>query len=153
MFHLVYMKLKNIKQSMLLSNYRSSFIHFPSFPLHHSHPSRHSFFKSKTRRKIFLPVNFHFHILSSTFFIYSQKIGPAPGEYEPQMKTTNTTSPTITSSFRSRTDRFHKKSARNPGPGTYEKLILLPKHNQIDRYSTRGVFFNANFSPMASMSF
>lgn len=85
--------------------------------------------------------------------IYFQKIGPAPGEYEPQAKITNTSSPTITSSFRSRTNRFDEKSSRHPGPGTYEKLIVLPKLHQIDRYSTRGVFFNANFSPMASMSF
>ena len=69
------------------------------------------------------------------------------------MKITNNTSPTITSSFRSRTDRFYKKSAHIPGPGTYEKLVAFPKLKQIDHYSTRGIYFNANFFPMASMAF
>jgi hypothetical protein len=56
------------------------------------------------------------------------------------------------SSFKSRTDRFqiYKKSLNVPGPGTYEKLTIFPKLKQIGTYSTRGVFFNANFSSKAS---
>ncbi len=54
------------------------------------------------------------------------------------------------SSFQSRTDRFYIKKMNVPGPGTYDKLTVFPKLKQIDSYSTRGVFFNANFSSMAS---
>jgi hypothetical protein len=67
------------------------------------------------------------------------------------MTVINSNTPTITSSFRSRTDRFQKKSSNVPGPGTYDTLTIFPKLKQIGKYSTRGVFFNANFSsPMAS---
>jgi hypothetical protein len=62
----------------------------------------------------------------------------------------NTNIPTITSSFRSRTNRFQNKSLNVPGPGTYDKLTVLPKLKQIDTFSTRGIFFNANFVNMAS---
>lgn len=57
------------------------------------------------------------------------------------------------SSFKSRTDRFYTKKLNVPGPGTYDKLTIFPKLKQIDSYSNRGVFFNANFSPIASAVF
>jgi hypothetical protein len=53
------------------------------------------------------------------------------------------------SSFRSRTDRFHTKLLNFPGPGTYDTLTTFPKLKQIDMFSDRGLFFNANFSQMA----
>jgi hypothetical protein len=62
----------------------------------------------------------------------------------------NINSPTITSSFRSRTNRFYKKSTNIPGPGTYDKLTAVPTSKQIDKLSTRGVFFNASFAHTAS---
>ncbi|CAF3413431.1 unnamed protein product [Rotaria sp. Silwood1] len=95
--------------------------------------ARHSVFKSKTTRKLFLP-----------------KIGPAPGDYEPKTNVTNVHSPTITSSFRSRTDRFHRKLAKVPGPGTYDKLTIFPTPKQINTLSMRGVFFNANYAHKAA---
>ncbi len=58
--------------------------------------------------------------------------------------------PTITSSFRSGTDRFFKKPMNVPGPGTYDKLTVFPAPKQIDSFSARGVFFSANFAPMSS---
>ncbi|CAF1332025.1 unnamed protein product [Rotaria sordida] len=95
--------------------------------------ARHSFFKSKTTRRLFLP-----------------KIGPAPSDYEPKTNVINVHSPTITSSFRSRTDRFHRKLAKVPGPGTYDKLTIFPTPKQINTLSMRGVFFNANYADKAS---
>lgn len=80
-----------------------------------------------------------------------QKLGPAPGDYEPQSKIIDTATPTIISSFRSRTERFYKKSLNVPGPGSYDTLTVFPKLRQIDSYAMRGVYFNANFSPMASL--
>lgn len=95
--------------------------------------ARHSFFKSKTRRKLFLP-----------------KVGPAPGDYEPQSNTINISPPTITSSFRSSTDRFFKKPSIVPGPGAYDKLTVFPTPKQIDSFSARGVFFSASFGRLNS---
>ncbi|CAF3196677.1 unnamed protein product [Rotaria socialis] len=95
--------------------------------------SRHSVFKSKTTRKIFLP-----------------KIGPAPGDYEPKTSVTNEHSPNITSAFRSSTNRFHVKLSKIPGPGTYEKLANFPPPKQLNKLSMRGVFFNANFANQAT---
>ncbi|CAF0848008.1 unnamed protein product [Didymodactylos carnosus] len=92
--------------------------------------AKHSFFKSKTRRKLFLP-----------------KLGPAPGDYEPKLEET---SPPISSSFKSNTDRFFQKPTLSPGPGAYETLRLFPTPKQIDSFSARGVFFNANFQRQAA---
>ncbi|UJR20995.1 hypothetical protein I4U23_024095 [Adineta vaga] len=90
---------------------------------------RHSFFKSKSKRKLF-----------------PSQDGPAPGDYEPRSKVIDPKSPTITSSFRSRTDRFQKKLFNVPGPGSYAELTDIPPWRQIDTYSTYGIFFNANFA-------
>ncbi len=57
----------------------------------------------------------------------------------------NANSPTVTSSFRSGTDRFFKKPVNVPGPGAYDKLTLFPPPKQIDSFSARGVFFSASF--------
>ncbi|CAF0841907.1 unnamed protein product [Adineta ricciae] len=90
---------------------------------------KHSFFKSKSKRKLFPP-----------------QAGPAPGEYEPRTKVVDTKGPTITSSFRSGTDRFRQKLFSVPGPGSYDQLTDIPPWKQIDAYSTCGIFFNANFT-------
>jgi hypothetical protein len=58
----------------------------------------------------------------------------------------DTKSPIITSSFKSRTDRFRKKPTNVPGPGAYDKLTSIPPWKQIDKFSTQGIFFNANFA-------
>jgi hypothetical protein len=52
----------------------------------------------------------------------------------------NTNSPTITSSFRSRTNRFQKKSTNVSGRGAYNKLSTVPSSKLIDTFSTRDVF-------------
>jgi len=57
MYHLDYMKHKNIKQLMFLLNQSGLLEHCLLMKLYHDH-CRHSFFKSKTRRKIFLPVSY-----------------------------------------------------------------------------------------------
>lgn len=62
----------------------------------------------------------------------------------------NVNSPTITSSFRSGTDRFFKKPPNVPGPGAYDKLTIFPTPKQIDAFSARGVFFSASFGRMNS---
>jgi hypothetical protein len=33
-----------------------------------------------------------------------------------------------------------------PGPGAYDKLTSIPPWKQIDKFSTQGIFFNANFA-------
>ena len=66
------------------------------------------------------------------------------------MNVVNVNTPTITSSFRSGTDRFFKKPENIPGPGTYDRLTIFPTPKQIDSFSTRGVFFSANFARMGS---
>ncbi|CAF1234026.1 unnamed protein product [Rotaria magnacalcarata] len=91
--------------------------------------ARHSVFKSKIRRNVFLP-----------------KLGPAPGDYEPQLDVINVNPRTVTSSFRSGTDRFFRKPDNVPGPGSYDRLTVFPTPKQIDSFSTRGVFFSANFA-------
>ncbi|CAF2516412.1 unnamed protein product [Rotaria sp. Silwood2] len=95
--------------------------------------AKHSVFKSKTRRRVFLP-----------------RLGPAPGDYEPQMNVINVNPSIVTSSFRSGTDRFFKKPDNVPGPGAYDRLTIFPTPKQIDTFSTRGVFFSANFARMGS---
>ncbi|CAF1512169.1 unnamed protein product [Adineta steineri] len=91
-------------------------------------PVRHGFFKSKSKRKLFPP-----------------KDGPAPGDYEPKTKIIDTKSPTIRSSFQSRTDRFYKRPMKVPGPGTYDILSSFPSWKQIDMFSTNGIYFNGDF--------
>lgn len=155
MLHLVCMKHKIIKQSMHLSKQPGLIDNTTDSPFPPDDHFRHSFFKSKTRRKLFLPVSFRYLINKklNTFLKLCrtlQKLGPAPGDYEPQTSVINANPPIVTSSFRSGTDRFFKKPTNVPGPGSYDKLTVFPTPKQIDSFSSRGVFFSANFARMNS---
>ncbi|CAF0742022.1 unnamed protein product [Brachionus calyciflorus] len=84
-------------------------------------PVKHSFFKSKEKRKIFIP-----------------KDGPSPGEYEPA---NNESKKEVTSCFKSKNNRFIKPETKVPGPGTYEPISAWINSKNSQNFSNKGVFF------------
>lgn len=84
-------------------------------------PAKHSFFKSKDKRNIFVP-----------------KEGPCPGEYEEQPQKIKYE---VSSCFKSKSDRFEKKEFQTPGPGQYEPISAWINSKQTQDFNRKGTFF------------
>lgn len=84
-------------------------------------PSKHSFFRSKNKRNIFVP-----------------KEGPSPGDYE---ETPEKPKNEITSVFKSKSGRFKIKEQQTPGPGHYEPISAWINSKQTQDFNTKGQFF------------
>ncbi|XP_041921531.1 protein STPG4 isoform X2 [Alosa sapidissima] len=80
-----------------------------------------------------------------TLGIRDKRDGPAPGQYE--VKTPQSSTPGISSCFRSTVPRLHSVRSRTPGPGTYEPSWQPGQHlaTEADMGRNQGVFFRNVF--------
>jgi hypothetical protein len=91
------------------------YFHFDGEP----EPVHHGFFKSKTKRRVFMPRD-----------------GPPPGCYEvPIEKKKNE----ISSCFKSKTSRFKQSHTATPGPGAYWPLTQWPLSKSLEKLGDKGV--------------
>ncbi|KAK3801832.1 hypothetical protein RRG08_048419 [Elysia crispata] len=90
--------------------------------------------------------NFMFKSQSKRFptSSFRPKEGPSPGAYN--VKDTTARPPSVTSSFRSKTPRFHTSHTKVPGPGTYAKAFQHPIPPTISKMGRQyGLFFTSEF--------
>ena len=92
-------------------------------------PSRHFMFKSQSHR------------FPTTQFV--PKEGPSPGEYEGSKLVVKKA---ISSSFQSKTPRFHTSHTKVPGPGSYDKTYKPMTHTVTKMGRQYGLFFSPQFN-------